>query len=505
MNLIDIRSEKHQKLNGGVYPLTTNPSNSIESVLSDSEWICSISPEELNYNVLIHGRISNIRKSGGITFAVITDSTASIQLIFSKKNLDNYSNITLLDLGDIVEITGKTCLSKTEEKSILVIGWTLLTKAIRQPPEKWEGITDKEIKYRQRYLDLISNEESRRRFKTRSNVISLLRDYLNRRDFMEVETPVLSSVASGANAKPFVTHHNALNVDMRLRIAPELNLKRLLVGGFEKVFEIGKNFRNEGIDSRHNPEFTMLEYYEAYTAFDDLIEDTKDLLKYIDRMVYSNSCSFYNGNERPFTFDKFAIVSMREAVLTGLEKAGIVVSENGFRATDYSNLNSRAEKINVAELHHHYSRATSAGEGIAILFEYVAEPFLTEDYRSVDGKYSLPVFITEYPKEISPLARESDKNPGFCDRFELFLEGREIANAFQELNNPKIQAERFKVQLESNNKDPMEYDSDYVEALEYGMPPAVGFGLGIDRLVMSLTNAQNIKDVILFPTLKPLL
>ena len=334
---------------------------------------------------------------------------------------------------------------------------------------------------------------------------------------MEGDTPTLNSVASGANAKPFTTHHNALDMDLNLRIAPELYLKRCLVGGLDRVFEIGRNYRNEGISTRHNPEFTMLEFYQAYGNFAQLIEHTKYIIHAADHSFRVHMPrnlmvrEVMKNHSRDYTISHFKTVTMISAVLDACEKAGIHVDieADGVRGIivtcDLETKNERLQQVDMKALWHALDEATSTGEKIYALFEHVAEPFLTQDYREVlDGvSYSVPVFITEFPVEVCPLARPNDKKPYVCDRFELFINGMEVANGFQELNNPDEQAEKFRDQLESAQKDPMAFDADYIEALEYGMPPAIGCGIGIDRLVMLMTNASSIKDVILFPTLKP--
>ena len=525
--LIETRKAKHQELNGGTYPLAEEViyyclGGLIQYMAANPQPV-SLDPTQLHQVRYVHGRISNLRKSGGITFIKLTDRTGSMQVIATKASLADYDKLRLLDLGDIIEIKGYLCVSKTNENSILIETWKVLTKSHRPPPEKFVGIADQELKYRKRYLDLMSSEESRARFVVRTHIIRAIRKFMEERNFMEVETSTLCSLASGANALPFTTHHNALDMEMYLRIAPELYLKRLLVGGYEKVYEIGRNYRNEGISTRHNPEFTMMEYYEAYGRFPDLIVQTKSLLRdvrdHLRNNLPPNIAPFYQKweAEHPFSLSQFVETPMWDAVVHACATAEIMpgayihplirypgTSSMGADIEIVNPENERLKKIDIKGLFHALSNCTSNGEKIYALFEYVAEPFLTEDYRSGDGKHSCPVFITQYPKDVSPLARTFDKCDTLCERFELFIEGRELANAFQELNDPDEQALRFQEQLEMNDKDPMAYDADYVEALEYGMPPAIGFGMGIDRLVMLLTNAESIKDVILFPTLKPL-
>ena len=523
--LIQVRKDKHKELNSGAYPVQYRDSWTVSDVLlnmKNNEPKVSLDPKDLSLDITVNGRVAAFRKSGGIAFVKLTDGTGSVQIIFSKAVLGDYfTKIKLLDLGDIISIDGKACLSKTNEKSLLVMNWAVLTKAHRPPPEKYLGISNVETKYRKRYLDLMSDVDSRAVFAIRSRAIRAIRDFMESNDFMEVETSTLNAVNSGANAKPFTTHHNALDTDLFLRIAPELYLKRLLVGGFDKVYEIGRNYRNEGIDTRHNPEFTMIEFYEAYASFPKLIKQAKSLLTWVDYQLHSASVgmfweSFYDKcvAERTFaSWNNSIAIPMFDAVKNACDKAELIVGDhiNVFDepGSDMLDLhinnmqNERLQKIDMKGLFNALTESLSIGEKIAVLFEYVAEPFLTEDYRTEDGKLSLPVFITEYPSAICPLARRSDRNANLCDRFELFVDGRELANAFQELNNPNEQAAKFQEQLIANSKEAMDYDADYVEALEYGMPPAIGFGMGLDRLVQLLTNSQNIRDVILFPTLKP--
>jgi lysyl-tRNA synthetase class 2 len=544
--LIQVRKQKHQQLNGGKYPLSTSyeefpgycwplghfskhidwmaehPRSDPEST-EDERILTTIDLKELSNIVKckIRGRISALRKSGAITFIKVTDQTGSLQVIVSKAAYPSYDDMKLLDLGDIVEFKGHPCRSKTGENSVLAFDLKMLAKSHRPPPEKFIGLADQEIKTRQRYLDLMSSEETRARFIVRARIMKAIRSFMDKRDFLEVETPTLTSVASGANAKPFTTHHNELEQDMFLRIAPELYLKRLLVGGYPRVYELGRNYRNEGMSTRHNPEFTMMEFYEAYGHFQDLIDYTVDLLGHVQWELNSFLPDHVTNHyqkweaERTFSLDKsdFVQIPMWDATLHALSKAEVLVgshimprllhTEQVSLDLEITNVkNERLLRIDMKGMFHALSNCISNGEKLMVLFEYVAEPFLTEDYRTDDGKLSKPVFITEYPKDVCPLARANDKNPLVCDRFELFVDGRELANAFQELNDPDEQARRFQEQLEGNEKDPMAYDADYIQALEYGMPPAIGFGMGIDRLVMLMTNASTIKDVILFPTLR---
>lgn len=529
--LIQVRREKHQQVNGGKYPLASDPGvlpfvrhttvsecvSVLQQMQDQGTLITSIVPSELEGTpkYMLRGRITAFRKSGAITFIKLTDTSGSMQAIVSKAAYLDYDGLKLFDLGDIVEIAGHACLSKTGEKSLLAFGVRMLTKAHRPPPEKFAGVADTELKYRKRYLDLMSSEESRARFIVRTYVLRAIREYMDGNSFLEVETPTLAAIASGANAKPFETHHNALDIPLRLRIAPELYLKRLLVGGLDRVYEIGRNYRNEGIDTRHNPEFTMMESYQAYGNFPDLIKGTRLLLQYVDTYLDRNLPASVQTHwtqwkqSRGFNFWQYVEVGMHEAVMNACSKAGLSLTVGGcelfcpgcvfdeVHSINVEHKTDRLQKIDVEGIIHELYEASSPGEEWAILFERIAEPFLVEDYHGQS------VFITRYPKSICPLARANDHRTTECDRFELFVEGRELANAFQELNDPDEQALRFKEQLEAGGKDPMAYDADYVEALQHGMPPAIGFGMGIDRLVMLLTNTSSIKDVILFPTLRP--
>lgn len=516
-DLIATRKAKHLELNDGKYELAANDYyRSIFECLDNFNiynHAVSIDPADLKHDALTKGRLTNIRKSGSISFLNIQDQSGSIQLIASKKVLANYQDLSLLDLGDIIEVFGQLCLSKTNERSILINRFTLLTKSIRPMPDKFFGLEDQEVKNRKRYLDLISSDETMARFVVRTYIIQAIRTYFNSLKFLEVETPILSTISSGANAKPFLTHHNALDTNMSLRIAPELYLKRLLVGGFEKVFEIGKNFRNEGLSTRHNPEFTMLEYYQAYVNFDKLIPQLRELISYIERCLTShlpdNVLSFYEKWHAEHEWDlDFREITMKNAILNGAAKAEISIGESLFTEENselfisFNNSDNERFKRISQSLHNDLANANNNGSKIAILFEALAEPFLTEDYRTND-KSSI-VFITKHPKAISPLARASDDDSLYADRFEMYINGMEIANGFQELNDPVEQSLRFKEQLESSDKDPMAYDSDYIEALEYGLPPCSGVGIGLDRFCCLLTNSNNIRDVILFPTMKPL-
>lgn len=493
MTLTQNRVSNHIDLNGGEYPTTSYVTPSLFGILDTPSFKDAAESFELEVckarsaEFKVAGRIAFIRNSKAISFVKIKDETGILQLICTKVLIDA-EMMKHFDLGDIIEATGVACKSKAGEHSLLVTGIRLLTKCINPPPEKFAGIADQETKYRQRYLDLMTDPNSMEVFKTRAKILHHIRLYMVDRNFMEVDTGILTPISSGANAKPFVTHHEALDQDMYLRIAPELNLKKLLVGGFRKVFEIAKVFRNEGISAKHSPEFTIMEYYEAYGSFSDLARNTIAMLRHLEWVLPST--------ERKFTLSEYAVVTMKDAVLASCKKKDIKLHPD-FRMVTHGEENP----INIA-FASLVNSLESPGLRIAKLFEEFAEPELEEDYRC--GMHSIPVFITEHPIETSPLARPSDKDNAFTDRFELFICGMEIANAYQELNCPFTQEANFLSQVEKNAADPMQLDQDYLEALKYGMPPAIGFGCGIDRLCVLFSNASNIKDVILFPTLKKL-
>jgi lysyl-tRNA synthetase class 2 len=427
-------------------------------------------------------------------------------------------------------------VTKTGELSIELSSIRLITKALRPLPDKWHGLTDTDLRYRRRYVDLVANPEVAVALRSRSLVVQGLRDFLDRQGFLEVETPTLHTLVGGATARPFKTHHNALDLGLFLRIAPELYLKRLLVGGFERVYEIGRCYRNEGISTRHNPEFTMLEFYMAYATYETLMPMAEALFRHVDGFVLERLQQLGLGDaalalreQRPFTFDEpFARVPMAQSVEQALGRAGLPTSianelealafvmgpdgkrlaspELDARVEAFKQTSERAGKIDWGNLRRALSHCALPGERLFVAYEYLAEPFLVDDYRSQDGQKSIPVFITDYPFEVSPLARKKDSDGALVDRFELFVHGRELCNAFSELNDPEDQAARFQAQLEAKARgaeETMDYDHDYVMALEHGMPPAAGFGLGVDRLVMAIAGQASIRDVIAFPLARP--
>jgi len=386
------------------------------------------------------------------------------------------------DIGDIIAVEGVLFKTKTNELSIRVSMIRLLTKSLQPLPEKFHGLTDQEQRYRQRYVDLIMNEESRNIFKTRSKVINFIRDYLVNSDFMEVETPMMHVIPGGAAAKPFATHHNALDMELFLRIAPELYLKRLVVGGFERVFEINRSFRNEGLSTRHNPEFTMLEFYQAYADYTDLMDLTEDMLRRLAMHVLGSSTVHYQGEDYDLG-DPFRRKTVIESILH---------YNNDINSDDLAT--AEAAKTLCQRLKIPVEDSYGLGKIQIEIFE-----------KTVEEKLHQPTFITEYPTEVSPLARRNDDNPFVTDRFEFFVGGREVANGFSELNDSEDQAERFKQQVEgkeAGDEEAMHYDADYIRALEIGLPPTAGEGIGIDRLVMFLTNSSTIRDVILFPHMR---
>ena len=434
-------------------------------------------------NLSVAGRIVLKRVMGNASFVTIRDGSGDIQAYISKNNIDPdlYKNFKSWDLGDIIGVDGNLFKTKTEELTVEAHSIVLITKSLRPMPEKHKGLADIEIKYRQRYLDLMSSPESKEIFVKRSQIVSSVRATMIEDGFLEVETPMMHSIPGGAVAKPFITQHNALDRELFLRIAPELHLKRLLVGGFEKVFEINRSFRNEGLSTRHNPEFTMLEFYAAFATFNGTIDFTKNIIQ-------SASAAIGNNDEIEWDDDKidlsnFSIKTLNNLVLEHNPDLSIEDLTSLDKLTSYS----KSLKVPL-------KKSWGAGKILLEIFE-----------KTVENKLIQPTFVTEYPVEVSPLSRRNNENPAIADRFELFIGGKEIANGFCELNDPDDQAERFKDQARAKadgDDEAMGFDQDYITALEHGMPPAVGVGIGIDRLVMMLTNQSSIRDVILFPQLK---
>lgn len=440
-----------------------------------------LSPKE----VTVAGRLVRLRDHGKTFFGHVQDRSGQLQFYLKKDEIapemfEDFKNF--IDIGDIIWLKGVLFTTKTGEITLKVAQIELLSKCLHALPEKFHGLSDVEQRYRQRYLDLISNPESREKFKKRSAIVQSIRNYLSNLDFMEVETPMLHPIPGGAAAKPFVTHHNAYDMDLYLRIAPELYLKRLVIGGFERVFEINRCFRNEGVSTRHNPEFTTLEFYMAHGDFKSGMELTEQLIFYVVNKNFSTPKITFQDKAINFT-PPFKRLTMEESL----------IQIGGFTKEQISpeNIDDLIKQNNIE-----ISLQMPYGSKLFALFEHF-----------VEGKIEQPTFIIGYPIETSPLAKRDEQNPNFAARFELFVCGMELANGFSELNDPFDQAERFKMQVEARNLGDQEahhYDADYIAALEYGLPPAVGVGIGIDRLTMFLTNTSSIKDVILFPTMKKL-
>jgi lysyl-tRNA synthetase class 2 len=440
-----------------------------------------LAPKQIK--VAVAGRIVLRRVMGKASFFHIQDVSGRMQVYIRENDLPEvYEQFKHWDLGDIVGVKGELFITNTGELTVHAESLELLTKSLRPLPDKFHGLADQEVRYRKRYVDLIANEESRRTFLIRSQLIQAFRQFMNSHQFLEVETPMLHPIPGGALARPFVTHHNTLDMEMFLRIAPELYLKRLVVGGFERVYEINRNFRNEGISTRHNPEFTMIEFYQAYADYQDLMDFTEKLLRHLcDEVLGSRQVKYQD-----YTIDfakPFARISIKQAILQYHPelKSSQIETVEGCRTV--------LKNAGLA-----YKEVDGLGKLQMILFE-----------EKVEHQLIQPTFVTEYPTEVSPLARRSEANPDVTDRFEFFIAGREIANGFSELNDAEDQAERFQKQVadkDAGDLEAMHFDSDYIEALEYGLPPTAGEGIGIDRLVMLFTNSMSIRDVILFPQLR---
>ena len=441
--------------------------------------------EEIGKKVKVAGRIMLFRNMGKASFITIQDMSGRIQSYVRKDQVgdETYDDFKTWDIGDIVGIEGTVFKTNKGELSVKASDIKLLTKSLRPLPDKWGGLSDQETRYRQRYVDLIVNEDSRATFIARSKVVKAIRDFLEAREFLEVETPMMHVIPGGATAKPFETHHNALDMPLFLRVAPELYLKRLVVGGLEKVYEINRNFRNEGLSTRHNPEFTMLEFYWGYADYNDLMDLTEEMLRFTVESVLGKTV--FESGDATYDFGKsFERMTVLEAIVKYLPEVSID------QLNDLETAKKIAEASNVK-----IEDSWGLGKIQIEIFEEVAEHKLVQ-----------PTFITAYPAEVSPLARRNDDNPFVTDRFEFFAGGRELANGFSELNDAEDQAERFKAQVQAKDAgddEAMHYDADYIRALEYGLPPTAGEGIGIDRLVMLLTDSPSIRDVLLFPHMRP--
>ncbi|MGV6851269.1 MAG: lysine--tRNA ligase [bacterium] len=443
--------------------------------------------EEIDTNFSVAGRMMLRRVMGKASFLTVQDRSGKIQGYAQRDTLPEgvYQDFKGWDIGDIVAMEGRLFKTKMGELTLKLSSIRLLSKSIRPLPEKFHGLSDQETRYRQRYVDLIVTEESRKTFQIRSKIVRYIRDFLEApaREFLEVETPMMHIIPGGATAKPFITHHNALDLDLYLRVAPELYLKRLIVGGFERVYEINRNFRNEGVSTRHNPEFTMLEFYWAYANYHDLMDLTEEMFRGISENVIGQTIIEYQDSKIDFG-KPFTRISVSDAVL----KYNPELTKKD--TTDAEVLKAYAQKLGIK-----LQGFEGQGRLLMEIFEETAEEKLID-----------PTFVTEYPTEVSPLARKNDHNDQITDRFELFIYGRELANGFSELNDPEDQAERFMKQVaekDAGDDEAMHFDADYIRALEYGMPPTAGEGIGIDRLVMLFTNAASIRDVLLFPYMRP--
>ena len=484
-----ILEERRKKLNqlrdkGSAYGNSFKPENSSKNL---HEKYGKFSKEDLAKkdikNISIAGRIVLKRVMGKASFATLRDSSGDIQIYVTKNNVDDdvYEDFKTWDLGDIVGVSGT--LFRTQKDELTIDAWDIemITKSLRPMPEKFKGLTDIEARYRQRYLDLMTNTATKEVFIKRTKIIDSMRKKMNKVGYLEVETPMMHPLAGGAVARPFVTQHNALGQDLYLRIAPELYLKRLLVGGFEKVFEINRSFRNEGLSTKHNPEFTMMEWYQAYATMQDQMDLTRDII--LNAAEAAECPSKLKWDDIEINLNNFSQSSLSNLVLEHNDD----LSEDDLTDSDKLKAFLKSKNIRIEN---------SWGEG-RMLLEVFEE--------TVESKLIDPTFVTEYPVEVSPLSRRNEEKPEFADRFELFIGGKEFANGFCELNDPDDQASRFEDQVAAKNsgdKEAMDYDHDYITALEHGMPPAVGVGMGVDRLVMLLTNQSSIRDVLLFPQLK---
>ena len=476
------------------YPHRFDRTHSISQIVQQFANKTSEELEAERRKTRVAGRVHAINKMGKATFIRFSDGSELLQIYVKSNEVDErtWTLLKLLDLGDMIGTEGRLFRTRTGELSIHAESLTFLAKALVPPPDKYYGLHEMELRYRQRYADLIANREVRRVFETRSKIIRLIRGFFDERAYMEVETPMLTSLPTGAAARPFATHHNALDIDLYARIAPELYLKRLIVGGFEKVYEINRNFRNEGIDRSHNPEFTMLEWYEAYSEHEDLLKLTEELISSLVEQTCGTAVIEYGENKIDFG-RPWKRLTMREAVIH-------YWPDNQERPTleDLSTsegILQKAEENRDLRSHVPHFKTLDYGHLLGEMFEHVAEPQLID-----------PTFITEFPTELSPLSKQNQDDPRFVDRFELFIAGMEIANGFCEINDPVDQRQRFEAQMklrERGDEEAMLIDEDYIRALSYGMPPTAGEGVGIDRMVMLLTNSRSIRDVILFPHMRP--
>ena len=484
--LIEERRKKLKQLRdkGSAYGNSFKPQNNALKLQEEyGNFSKEVLAEKDVKDISIAGRIVLKRVMGNASFATLRDASGDIQIYVTKNNVDEtvYEDFKTWDLGDIVGVSGSLFKTKTDELTIDVWDLEMITKSLRPMPEKFKGLTDIEARYRQRYLDLMTNNETKNVFIKRTRIIDSLRKKMNECNYLEVETPMMHPLAGGAVARPFITQHNALGQDLYLRIAPELYLKRLLVGGFERVFEINRSFRNEGLSTKHNPEFTMMEWYQAYASMQDQMDLTKDI-------ILSAASAAGCGSNIEWGDLKINLDNFKQSTLSDL----VIEFNKSLTKDDLSNKQKLQDILNDKKVK--IEKRWGTGRMLLEVFE-----------ETVESKLIDPTFVTQYPVEVSPLSRRSESNPDYADRFELFIGGKEFANGFCELNDPDDQASRFEDQVvakDSGDKEAMDYDHDYITALEHGMPPAVGVGMGVDRLVMLLTNQSSIRDVLLFPQLK---
>ncbi len=479
------KAEELEKIHVPLYPNGHPVPHHIKDLLEVAGEKSGKELESLGREYTIAGRILAVRSFGKSIFMHVLDAQERIQVYFQQNHLgqDSFSIVKKLDIGDLIRVTGTLFRTRTEELTLSVKEFVLLSKNLRPLPEKYHGLKDVETRYRQRYVDLIVNEAVRDTFRKRAKIVETIRRFLSDKGFLEVETPMMQPIPGGATAKPFKTHHKALDMELFLRIAPELYLKRLLVGGFERVFELNRNFRNEGISTQHNPEFTMLEFYQAYATYEDLMTLTEELFVEIARAVNEGRLEVeYQG----MTID-LTPPWKRYSLMDALTQLGDIPRES---LENFEKTVEVARRMGIQT-----EKFEGHGKLLTKIFDVAVEPELIQ-----------PTFITHYPVEVSPLSRRNEMDPGLTDRFELFIAGREMANAFSELNDPRDQRQRFQSQLEAKDagdEEAHEMDDDYLRALEYGMPPAAGEGIGIDRVVMLFTDSLSIRDVILFPHLRP--